>query len=615
MSFLVTDRLSTGDNIVQVEVEGDTGRLTYRVKVVGIASGYVDFAPHTNSSAYTGVVSEINDQINTIRSAVQQTPPGMPSSAISAVAFPTPLRDGFTQDLDESTEVDDDDWDKIMERSFEFEDAVIKVPVLEGSSWGPENVGLLPLHFIVQEQDFLDTDTFDMAIRIPADAYIETVDISQFPCDELYPTLDSTLDRLTNEVTTVRDRVDNDLSTVSDAESTLTSEGGDSLGGLTMRDVQSLGASTLTNIKTRVEGTDPKQSQISSLEGTASSARDSVNSMGVPRCKDRFGSRVDSVERILTTVSRRSDELKNKRSTILSLLSDISAISCASEHGEIEYEVTLLEREVGARGEERTMSFPPSTEKVQELLGDVSDVEGMVESGVDPGSPCYDEYTGRLENVKSLIQRLPEDSTDCGDVARSIRNSVAQFASAASTYVNTDIRMRKRETKEKLVDEGEGVMNTVETKVDEENPCRSELLSRVRSNLSDVKSAGTRPESAIPCEEKHPDVVREVDSFRDEALSIRPPVEPEDIESVTDSGQQVISMIESEVPSDDPCRSELVSRVRGLTSRVEKLTSRVRIQAADGESPQQRREKLINDLLGALDKLESTKEDTLQQST
>lgn len=229
-------------------------------------------------------------------------------------------------------------------------------------------------------------------------------------------------------------------------------------------------------------------------------------------------------------------------------------------------------------------------------------IRERIDREVSDENPCKQEL---LNRIRGLVSNLQGTERGCGDISNDIRSEASSFTGAIRQFVSKDQLARLPEKKENLLTESEDVIERIETEVSDKNPCKSELLSRVREQRSKLRRTPVRPESAVPCERRFEDLGSSLESFENQILSLSPPINPEQVQSIAEEGQSLISQIEENIPEDSDCRVEMSERVRQYINRAENLVTQVRVETQEETEGTQRRQELIDQLLGSIDTIQA----------
>lgn len=237
-----------------------------------------------------------------------------------------------------------------------------------------------------------------------------------------------------------------------------------------------------------------------------------------------------------------------------------------------------------------------------DLLNTADAIRDRIENEVEDNNPCKQQL---LDRVSSAVSSVTQVERGCSDIPRRYRDAVSSFQGAVAQFTSKDQLARLQEDKTRLLDESDEVISQIQDNVNDRNPCKSELLSRARNARGELRATAIRPETAVPCDQRFQGVGNALNSFEDQVLQLSAPVSPEQVQSVANEGEQIIQQIENNVPADDPCRSEMSQKVRTLVERVQSLTTQIRVETEEQDRGAQRREELINQLLGSIDAVQT----------
>lgn len=230
----------------------------------------------------------------------------------------------------------------------------------------------------------------------------------------------------------------------------------------------------------------------------------------------------------------------------------------------------------------------------QNLISRIEEV-----SSSNPGKDrSLDVVSSKLNEVRNA-----ELDIDVSDISRELRNAVAEFEAAVDQFGNRRQIARTEDKKNDLQSEGTSLLDRIRSEVSSRNPGRENMLNRVNSALDELTSISIRPETALPCDERFPDVGSELEAVREEVASLSAPVSPSKLSTINDSINEVTNLIESNVPAGDPCRRELERELDRLVDRAQSLTTRVRVEKGEGSDAQARREELLDEILGSLEEV------------
>lgn len=346
--------------------------------------------------------------------------------------------------------------------------------------------------------------------------------------------------------------------------------------------------------------------------------------------KDLIKERTDSGSKCRNQFMGHITDIENRINNMGTRTPEIPISECSNEFNNVHGIVQDVENEAGIfdKGEmnidPRNVSLDPSEIdlSLQQFISRANNARAVVRNNVPADSPCFNHFMNRIDTVEEKVSTLdwtggdddeddeddgidkPEPpELDCSDVPKSLRNRVASIEGAAEQWTGKRQVARKEKRKRELLSELGGIETNIQDQVDGENPCKDKLLSRLQQSRDQLLSTGTRPTTAVPCEDRFPDVGTKVENFEDDVINLRPPVTPEQIQEFAQRGNELADQIEETIPSDDPCRADMAERVRDLTNRVDKLTSQVRIQASADPGEQQQRDEMLQQLTEALNRI------------
>lgn len=197
---------------------------------------------------------------------------------------------------------------------------------------------------------------------------------------------------------------------------------------------------------------------------------------------------------------------------------------------------------------------------------------------------------------------MDTDFLSCEDVSRLVKNSVDSFTSSTNRIENRDIQNINVSRVDSLLNEAEEVRSTINSEVDNRNPCKSELLSRVNRSERDLRSIKDRiqlqdnfspPElpdpdkPSLPDEPSPPDVTPpDVDCENISKLATNSVIEYESAvknfqkgpkfegdkerkEKLIEEADEVIGVVEGEITDNDKCLERLKRRVERARNKVE----------------------------------------------
>lgn len=458
--------------------------------------------------------------------------------------------------------------------------------------------------------------------RIPPAAFIEEVEVSG-DCESLYSNIISNIDQLKSNISGAISGASNVRDDMRELAEELATEGGAStpssdtelannIEDLNSQDIIELGRDRLQRMRTEAEGVDPRQEEVSEFNNRLDTIRSNISNQVGSRCQSEIRPMLDGIQEEIEELDVVSDQAAALENAILSALSNIESIDCSTAFSGIDRKLGNIESEIGVGSNTTTLTLPLTNDQFENLNNTLGQIDQQIEDDVPSGNPCRDQLLSRVDNARGELRSLQRQEVEplgCGDISNDLRSTAESLQGSARQWTSKDRLTRKPSTKEDLLDDIDDTISDIKSDVSDNNPCKGRLISRLRDVKALLQRTAARPASAVPCDQRFPEVGSQLDNFEDMVLDLSAPVSPEGVQDIANQGQELISQIEQDIPADSDCRQEMPSRVRSLISRVERLTSQVRVQTEIDDSDAQRREELINQLLGSIDTLEQTTED------
>lgn len=504
--------------------------------------------------------------------------------------------------------------------SFDFDPVTVPTPSGVSIVDKLKDQGTQPtmsVTFTYRSSDVFTNSQRTFNVDLPLDAFVqeESLDI-EGQCGSLFPEIASRANSLPSRVNgklsgarEARSQLEshaNELSRISGASiSSRVSQAVDDIRNISP---QQLTGGNFAQLKTRVEGTDTRFEAAQELEDEFEDLRDEIEGLDNAECRDKFSDQISGIDRQLTQLTRISEEASDLKDALLDVLGNVDSIDCQSAFSSIDSQLSDLSSEVGAGSNIGATQLGIDTRDIEDLTDQVSGIESEIRSEIPADSPCRSSFLSRADRIRSRISELQQEGVErlgCSDVSKIIRNAVSRAESRVRTFTARDQLARKPEQKEELFEVINNARDRVE-EVDPRNPCKQELQARVRDLRTELEASPVRPETALPCEERFSDVSSQLEDFEDQILQLTAPIKPQRVNEIAEQGNEITDLIEDQVPADDPCRQEMSERVRSLVERTQSLTPQIRVETEQEQASEQRRQELIDQLLGSLDTLQST---------
>lgn len=425
-----------------------------------------------------------------------------------------------------------------------------------------------------------------VSLSVPADVIVTEFNLSDVGCSELYPGVDREIDNVSSEV----DAALSDLRALSDSSSLGSRLGVRDISSLTREDIIPSGFGSL------------KDDARSLVTGSIGSE------VKLPECAESFADRVDNIE----------SKLDQADSLIESILGNIEAevpeaLDCVTEHPEVDSLLSDLESTV-------QNSTDVSEFRFSQLQSELEAASQTFRSRVDSGSPCFDEFRNRIDDIRSRLQALNSDNDlDCTDVSSSVRRSVSGFEQQASSVISRPRSQLDRDRAQRLLQSGQELRNRVRSTVSDANPCQSQLIQRIETKEDNIRSrleataiVNRNADEILPCSEKHPGASQAVEAFIQTTLDLEPPVTPAEFQELSNQADEIETQVKQNISAGDRCRERFLGRLNTSIGRIERLRSTVRIEAGGSDKVDEETDELVTRLTEQLENLKITPGEALQ---
>lgn len=398
---------------------------------------------------------------------------------------------------------------------FSIEDAIERVANETGRDVRPQ------LRFTIKSDSFIDrllAGSVSVPVPIPIEDLIQTRDVGDFSCGELYSDAQQAITNLRNRINplvsrTRRDlnRLENIAGRLEDAGSTFTSferrsifgDGGiPDLSGIDIQQVQELGESTLRQMREDAQAVNPRPINLAATRNDLRNLRNRIEGLERPQCVDEFMDRFEDLQDNFDLIEDRLDQIRELRDEILGLLS----ISNLSELFDIER----------------------------------------------PTGPCSD----RFSTVSSRIQSL----------SRSVRN-----------FQNTNIRDRSASRFRSLRDEVERTEDLIESRVDDAS-CAQQFFDTVDSLDDTLRSAFESSTVNLPCEDQVPRLANDIEDFQEDVVRVDPRDAPRQAGRLARRGRDLAERVRDADNITGDCADEFASELEAAIDGLEDTAPEVRIR-------------------------------------
>lgn len=255
----------------------------------------------------------------------------------------------------------------------------------------------------------------------------------------------------------------------------------------------------------------------------------------------------------------------------------------------------FLDRSIQQRTESRKNTL---TDNGEQLIQ-------RIDSEVSSENPCRSQIKSRVRTRATEVRDTrTRPALGCEDVPQRILNRVETYVTDVDMFMNRAVRQRNRDQRDALVQEGQEVLDVVEQNISPDNECRQQERSRVRSSLRAVRNARVQARTAQSCEERFSEIGDRLSDFENQVLALNAPVDADQIQAIGTEGNNIINLIQNNIPQDDPCRREMTRQVERLIERTQSLTVQVRVEQA--ETGQESRQEALQNVLDNLDSIGSS---------
>lgn len=465
-------------------------------------------------------------------------------------------------------------------------------------------------------------------IEIPPNAFVEEVDINDFGCENIYSNVESQLSRLEQKTVNL-EQLEEDVSELeSIKQEILSSSTVGSLSDINRDSLQGVSREIVTDWRNRAQEVEPDPipgtGTISSLSSDIDNVDSTIEQMPGGGCKGGFVSREMDVRndlRRLDTLSDRARELKREILDNLPRPGQIPGVPCIERDfngvsgQQIVSGLDSLESSIDelSRISINATTVEDFRDNLQGVTSNLESVESDI-SSIPSENECFGQFMSRLRNLRGELQdqrnRLPDVGIelDCSDVPQFIRNSVAEAETAARSFSNARASSITRRRFNRIKSNIEDARSIVEDRVDEENPCKEQLLGRLDSAESIIGDSFPPERGALSCDSEFPTIDERLTRFEEDVIDLDPPVDTETFEDMLNRADGIIQQIEDNVDR-ERCARQFTRRVDGILSRVGDVGARTRVVTAaelTEEQVDERREAIseLENRLGQIEQIE-----------
>lgn len=445
-SFSVSESETSGGLRLRAQATGNTGQIGIRAVVedAGIDTPGPQLSlPQMELEVLpTGLVDTRNSirRIPDILASQIGASSSVISSLVTSTSFPSVDRFNSSETIDTGTQLP-------VDETFSVDFAPIVIPdsgeILDNIHPASITVQLTPTGFLLRG---IVSSLPSVELEIPPEAFVSTVNVSQFSCAELFSDVDTRVDELNQRATRLRQRV-------SDFEGVR--------GAQVISEIESLGSDIRSGLS-RVES--------------------EISNIGLPRCQSNLENRLDPVRNQLEGFERIELE---------------GPLDCAdfSQFEELSLQQFRTVRSAIRGAEEMATSPQTMTEsRLNRILDRVEDSREHVRQNVDEDNPCFEQIMDRLDEAESTSERLLSDvelpeQLSCEAAYSTIDSRLESFENNA---LSADPPI-DRESFEFMVNRADNLIRRVRDEIpSEDQRCKEQFIERINGIISRIGRVGAR---------------------------------------------------------------------------------------------------------------------------
>jgi len=383
-------------------------------------------------------------------------------------------------------------------------------------------VSVTPTGFIQNMGARALNDLPTVKLNIPATAFIEQVNIATTPCAKRFESVYNQIKSFSSDSTSIRSNVSSDLSTLESSINDVSSIAGVSSSiadirsmspkqiatdlstfrsnisssGVNLSDPstwksQTISGDRLSSIKQKIQQADPSsfkskiQSDINKLNSIISDAEGNKFGECAKGILNRAQSVKSNLEEVLTLINKVSTIRHNLLQIIPSSITSVQKpqLSCADVSRRLTNQVSGFQTSVnGFVGRPVTRRTPS---RFASLVQEGKSLMSEVESNVSDKNPCKKQLRNQLE---TNLQKLQSQGTvrpgeiPCGRRLPNVDSSVSQFENEVLKARNSP----SQKNYQRLVHQGQNVIDNIRSNTDGNSDCRKEFTNRVQSAIKSL---------------------------------------------------------------------------------------------------------------------------------
>lgn len=239
---------------------------------------------------------------------------------------------------------------------------------------------------------------------------------------------------------------------------------------------------------------------------------------------------------------------------------------------------------------------------VDRVEDSIEDANGLLEDfrdSTDRDNPCYRQIEEEIQNAISDLENEVELS--CADVDSGLERKVSSYESKIDRLANTV----RSDIRERLDSKGSSLIEEIEKEVENNNPCKQDLISKVESARSELLRRNSVDTGDQPCREQYSSLDEDISELeRDVAGIPRASVTQGGTVNFAGSSYGSVNQIFSEIESisnrmvseidNTGCLREFTSRLNALGNNAEQLMLGVRVDQEAVDEIRSRRQDIVS---------------------
>ena len=512
---------------VNAQAESAPGWIRLSVRVAGEVAGGALFGSGGDSVTLVfnvdtpgEVDDKVQQQINAVKQAIGFLPSQFPTSpsgiipsqikSINSVGLNL-TKTRFGKKIGGSSP---QDWSK------EFNFTPVPIPAGEGIGIDLDSLPPVKIRVEVRPNEWIQNATSGImgdrprdTVTIPLSAFVREIRMDEFSCAQLFENAEATLDALEFKLNPADKMLDRELEALDNIRQEMAREAGAGPGArlkeLSSSDIGSMAQSRLAQFRTRASNAQSEPIDLTRTRQELSLVQNEIDNLGMKKCRSKFGDRASNIEDLLGQVSTKSQRIRGLRQDIIQLTEGVELLPCADINPDIDSEIQNL------RGRVRKLTIK-NPDGVVQTMNDVRELRSRIRSNLEDGGGCQNQMVARVDSLDGLLKDM-----------------------MAQIEMNQNQQLR--------------------------NPFDWDL---------DIPKAEDDEPTRLTCEDVPKSLRNAVSGFeaeRDQYLSTsRRRRSQEERRRLLQDGNDIVSELQADIPSRNPCKSDLMSRVNQALGEVER---------------------------------------------